>query len=115
MSSEIKKQLELVEENISRDKLQEAKKIIEEVLSKDEITEEEEILGTLLKGEVLVRVGDFEEAIEISNKVFKIAKKNNNQLAIIDANNIKALALLLAGKPHEGLKLFRHLFFLELL
>ncbi|NHK31328.1 MAG: tetratricopeptide repeat protein [Asgard group archaeon] len=105
MSSSFDDQLKKVNELIVHGKLKEAYKIIEEI-KKKEISKVEKLQFLAFKSELELYFGNFDESIQLADKILQESKEVDNSLLEVDALNWKAVDLFFNGKTDVSLQTF---------
>ncbi|MFW9998149.1 MAG: tetratricopeptide repeat protein, partial [Candidatus Odinarchaeota archaeon] len=85
-------------------KLEKALKLVENVEKSADITFEDRINSQIIKGDLMNRLGEFEEALNIATRSFEESKKHNMCLKCIDILLIKTEALWRLGRHDKSLE-----------
>ena len=101
MSSSINKQIQKTEQLILHGELRKALEIIEEGIRRKDISKEDMISFLLRKSECVFYLGDFQESIQLANRVLKESEGLDNTLDQIDALFQKAWSLLSITETKE--------------
>ena len=104
MSSTTKKQLQEVEQLIIHGKFKEALSVIKEGLKKKDISKEAELSFLILKSEVELYFGNFDESIRLADLVLKKNEGLDNLLLRVDALTWRAVSLYWNGRISECLE-----------
>ncbi|NHJ49491.1 MAG: tetratricopeptide repeat protein, partial [Asgard group archaeon] len=106
MSSTIQKQLEEVEKNIIQGNFLYCFEIIEKNIKQKNISKEDQYKFLALKTFILNQYGEYQEALEITEKVFTDKTVKENLELYLDILNENVLSLAFLGKIQEALTKF---------
>lgn len=102
MASSTKAHLKNIQHKIFLGKYNEAFTIIKELSEKDNLTKSDQLYLNFYKSEILCRLGEYQEALEIVDDVLKSSMGMTESLLSLDALIVKAHALTRLGNHKEA-------------
>ncbi len=116
MSTDIKKQLEEVEQQLILGNFNEAIEAIDDLLDSKKLQKNDHLVFLAQKGEILIYQGKIEEALKLAEEIFNESKKQNLDLLLLDSIILKGIVFFYQGELkrlnkeiEEGEKIIREL------